>query len=111
MNQAADYNFTKASECAILAAGPRAVLAERRVTNYIITAPDKQNFNPTNTFWKPLELHQWIIKAIATKGSTIIDPFAGSGSIPLAAIQLGHNTIAIEKDERHYLDMRRILNV
>jgi hypothetical protein len=105
MNQSANSNFTKAVEHAILMAGPKAVLAKTRPTNFWTGPSDKSEHNITNPFWKPLALHTWILEGIALPGSTIVDPFAGCGSIPLAATRGGWPAIAVELDPTHYLSM------
>lgn len=110
-NGAANYNFTKATECAIVFAGPKAVLAKPAPTNYWSGPGDKTDHSPTNPFWKPLALHRWILSHIAMAGTCICDPFAGSGSIPLAALGLGYDIIAVEKDQKHYIDLCTKLKV
>lgn len=111
MNTAVYANFTKATECAVLMAGPTAVLPVAAPTNYWIGAADKLNYNPTNPFWKPVALHEWVLSHIAPKSATIVDPFAGSGSIVLAAVRSGYAAIGIEKDAVHYTDLCKQLNV
>ena len=56
---------------------------------------------------KPIALMRWCIEK--TVAQTILDPFMGSGTTGVAAIQLGRKFIGIEKEE-HYFDIacRRI---
>ena len=60
---------------------------------------------------KPIALMRWLIRLIMPKGSTLIDPFAGSGSTLVAASLEGVNAIGIERDPE-YADIarRRIAN-
>ena len=51
---------------------------------------------------KPLSLCKYIIKTLSNPGDTILDPFTGSGSIPLAASELDRQFIAIEKNHKYY---------
>jgi len=52
---------------------------------------------------KPVPLMAWCIeKTKLPKGSTILDPYMGSGTTGLAAIRLGMNFIGIERDAAHY---------
>lgn len=51
---------------------------------------------------KPLALCRFVIGyAGLPRGSTVVDPYCGSGSILLAAAQLGHRAIGIEIDRRY----------
>lgn len=54
----------------------------------------KQRFHPT---CKPIPLMQWCIRKLKLKpGSTILDPFCGSGSTGVAAVREGMKFIGIE---------------
>lgn len=59
----------------------------------------EDRFHPTQ---KPVELIKRLIIASSNEGDTVLDPFSGSGSTQLAAIQLKRNYIAIELDEKYY---------
>lgn len=50
---------------------------------------------------KPVELLKELISVVCPEDGVILDPFAGSGSIVVAAEQLGRSTICIERDEQH----------
>jgi site-specific DNA-methyltransferase (adenine-specific) len=56
---------------------------------------------------KPVALMQWCIQqARLPEGSTILDPFCGTGTTGVAAILEGFNFIGIEQDE-HYASIAR----
>ena len=57
---------------------------------------DKWN-HPTQ---KPLPLMLWCIGF--TKGKTILDPFMGSGTTGVAAIQMGRKFIGIEREPNYF---------
>jgi site-specific DNA-methyltransferase (adenine-specific) len=57
-----------------------------------------QNFHPTV---KPTSLMTYLIKLIAPEGSTILDPFTGSGSTGKAALLNGYKFIGIELTEEY----------
>ena len=50
---------------------------------------------------KPLQLMRWCIEQ-AGNPQTILDPFMGSGTTGVAAIQLGRKFIGIEREERYF---------
>ena len=51
---------------------------------------------------KPLELMRWCVEQIPGKPQTILDPFMGSGTTGVAAIQLGRKFIGIEREEKYF---------
>lgn len=108
-NMAATYNFTKACECAMVARMPGAILRKMRSTNWWLGPSDKDSHGVHHPFWKPTQLHAWVLDAIAFAGERILDPFAGAGSIPLACALSGRPCTAIELREVHYLEMIDVL--
>ena len=62
-------------------------------------ANEGEKFHPTQ---KPLSLMKWCLKWV--QGEIILDPFMGSGTTGVAAIQLGRKFIGIER-ERKYFDI------
>lgn len=51
---------------------------------------------------KPVALMRHYIENSSQLGQIVLDPFAGSGSTGVAAIQAGRNFIGIEKDEKFF---------
>lgn len=51
---------------------------------------------------KPLKLIKRLLLASSNEGDLVVDPFAGSGSTAIAAIQLNRNYITIDSDEKYY---------
>lgn len=99
LNQVANKNWTKATEFAIVLSKGNSFLANTQATNYWSGARTTSTSNP---FAKPTELWKFIYDAIAVRGQTVLDPFAGEGSAILAAIEFGLRPIAIESNENHY---------
>lgn len=66
----------------------------------------RRNDHPTV---KPVDLMRWLCRLITPPGGTILDPFLGSGSTGMAALDEGFRVIGIDL-EAHYLDIaqRRI---
>ena len=59
---------------------------------------------------KPYAVLSWLLKPCVPRGGTILDPFAGSGTILEAAASLGLKVIAIEGEERYCKIMAKCLN-
>jgi site-specific DNA-methyltransferase (adenine-specific) len=52
---------------------------------------------------KPIALMRWCIERLKLKpGSTILDPYMGSGPVGIAAVQLGMNYIGVEIDPAYF---------
>jgi len=50
---------------------------------------------------KPLALMRWLVTLITPPGGLVIDPFAGSGTTGVAALQLGFRFIGFDKEEKY----------
>lgn len=55
----------------------------------------------------PEPLADWWMRYISPPGGIVLDPFAGSGTIPLAAMKRGRKAIGIERDPAYYETARR----
>lgn len=99
-NMAAAYNFTKSAECCLIARTPKTMLISTQPKSVYTCGNEKPDW-VSNPFWKPAELHQWVLRGIAVPGSTVVDCFGGCGSIPLACINSHYDAIMVEKDDTH----------
>lgn len=50
---------------------------------------------------KPVALMRWLIQLVTPAGGRVLDPFAGSGSTGMAAVELGHEFIGCELDPNY----------
>lgn len=68
------------------------------------------HFHPTQ---KPEALMRWVIGLLGLpKGSLICDPYMGSGSTGVAALQLGHRFVGVEIEPTYYATaVRRLREV
>ena len=59
----------------------------------------QRNFHPTV---KPIALMRYLIRLVTPASGTVLDPFAGSGTTLVAAIQENVNSIGIELTEDYW---------
>jgi len=69
-------------------------------TNVLHLATECSNRDHSAAF--PIELPSWFIKLFTEEGDVVLDPFAGSGTSCMAAIELGREYIGIEMKEEYY---------
>lgn len=62
----------------------------------------KKNKGDEHPTQKPLELMKWCIEQCKNNPETILDPFMGSGTTGVAAIQLGRSFIGIERESKYF---------
>ncbi|NJO48325.1 MAG: site-specific DNA-methyltransferase [Leptolyngbyaceae cyanobacterium RM2_2_4] len=97
LNQAASYNFTKATEvCMVLRRSEDVTLANKQSTNFIVGPSVNSRSHP---FHKPSYVWEKLINAVSYPGQTIVDPFAGSGSLILPAVKMERVPVATEIDD------------
>ena len=100
-NMAARYNFTKTTELVMVCRKPSTTLHTPVGQSHIVAGRDDiKDLN--HPFAKPYSVWEFLIKSLTLQGQLILDPFAGVGSCPLAAMRLARRFKAIEVDEKHY---------
>jgi DNA modification methylase len=67
-------------------------------------------FDKTHTAVFPIELCNRFIKFYSYEGDLVFDPFAGSGTLGRAAINLNRYFFLVDKEERYFLRMKETLN-
>ena len=77
---------------------PKAVRRLQWRWNGMIRQGNEERFHPTQ---KPLEVMKWVIE-LCPKSETILDPFMGSGTTGVAAIQMGRKFVGIERDPKYF---------
>lgn len=58
----------------------------------------------------PVWLPEWFIKLFSNKGDTILDPFMGSGSTAIAALNLERNVVGFELIESYFYNIVERVN-
>ena len=102
INNAAQYNFTKDFEVALVCRKGNATLIKPQQTSVITANGAVERKMYRNPFAKPFEVWKWLFEAVALPGQTVGDFFAGEGSMPRAAINCGLRPIVVEKSDKHY---------
>ncbi len=75
--------------------------------NVLYLATESSNVNHSATY--PVALPEWFIKLFTVAGDTVLDPFIGSGTTAIAAINLGRHYVGIELNEDYYkVSLQRI---
>lgn len=70
---------------------PTSVFRSMRIAGSNLVHPDE----------KPVELLEQLITAVTRPGDTVIDPFMGSGSTGVAAVNTGRRVIGIDRDDKY----------
>lgn len=73
-------------------------------TNVLHLATESSNQNHSATF--PRALPNWFIRLFTEPGDVVLDPFVGSGTTALAAIELGRHYIGIDISDS-FVDLAR----
>lgn len=103
-NNAAQYNFTKNYECAmVLRRDEKTVLRSQQPTSVWMGdfAAERKLYN--NPFAKPFPLWKWVFDAVSFPGQKVLDPFCGEMSSCRAAVNCGLTPFGIELKDTHYL--------
>lgn len=51
---------------------------------------------------KPVALFEYLIKTYTNQGDIILDPFTGSGTTAVAAVNTGRKYIGFEQDDKYF---------
>lgn len=103
-NNAAQYNFTKNYECAMVLRRDENTVLRKPQSSSVWTgdfSAERKLYN--NPFAKPFELWKWVYDAVAFPGQTVFDPFCGEMSACRAAINCGLQPRGCEISEKHFL--------
>jgi DNA modification methylase len=102
-NSAAQFNFTKATEIAIVCRKGLATMAVKDSKNYIVASADDDITDIVrHPFAKPFAVWEHLISAVTLQGQEILEPFAGGGSGVLSMLRLQRSVTACEKVPAHY---------
>ena len=77
---------------------PKAVRRIQWRWHGMIRQGNEDRFHPTQ---KPVPVMKWVIE-LCPKADTILDPFMGSGTTGVAAVQMGRQFIGIEREPKYF---------
>lgn len=100
-NQAAQYNFTKNFEVAMVCRKGNATLVKHQPSS-IYQSGNEDAKLLGHPFAKPEGLWRWLYEAVAMRGADVLDPFVGVGSSMIPAIKMGLRPRGIECSDVHY---------
>lgn len=108
-NMAANQNFTKNYEVAIVCRKGNATLVRPQASAVFTASNDSEARALNHPFAKPFALWEWVYNATCLRGASVLDPFVGSGSSGIAAVRCGLRSTGLEVNETHYNNL--ILNM
>ncbi len=74
---------------------------------YCAKASKKDRAGSKHPTVKPIKLIQYLIRMVTPPGGTVLDPFAGSGTMAEAAVREGMRCVLIEREPEYQADIRR----
>ena len=77
----------------------KAVRRIQHLWNGMIRHGNEDRFHPTQ---KPVAVMKWCIEQCKKNPQTILDPFMGSGTTGVAAVQMGRKFIGIEREPKYF---------
>lgn len=101
-NSMSQYNMTKNTEIAMVCRKPKTTLAKHTNQSTVTASNAEVKRALRHPFAKPYEVWHFILDAVTIEGQLILEPFAGSGSGVIAALQKKRRVIALEKQLGHY---------
>jgi ParB family chromosome partitioning protein len=101
-NMAAQVNFTKSCEYAMVLRKGTPVLAKVQTDGHLACGNLDKVLYGNHPFAKPHELWRRLIEAVSLQGQVILDPFAGRGSAIQTIINLQRKPVGIESNETHF---------
>jgi site-specific DNA-methyltransferase (adenine-specific)/modification methylase len=102
MNNCAQVNTAKDYEPILICHKPGATLATRSNTSFIDGSNVEAKKVTGHPFAKPFEVTKALVQMVSGEGQTILEPFAGGGSIVLEMLRQKRNVIALNKHEDEY---------
>lgn len=81
---------------------------EGSAARFFYSAPHNTQERNTPSI-KPVSLLEYLLKLVTPKRGIVVDPFCGTGTTLIAALNLGINCIGIEQDKRRYNSTKALI--
>lgn len=79
---------------------------------YCAKASDEDRLGSAHPTVKPIALMGWLVRLVTPVGGLVLDPFAGTGTTAMAAMQYGRRAVVIEREAEYLADIaRRVAHV
>lgn len=101
-NNAPQYNWTKATEYVMCCRKGSPTLRKPQLNNYIAANGKAEKQMQRNPFAKPFDFSKQLLDPVIIPGMTVLDCYAGGGSLLRACINLGCRVIGLEKDPAQF---------
>jgi DNA modification methylase len=95
LNKPVETGSTSAAMASLLSAAPAVLSALQRIAD----AGKRGNGHSTV---KPVTLMAWLITLVTPPGGVVLDPFAGSGTTGVAAVQGGFRFVGFERETSYH---------
>lgn len=101
-NNCAGYNTTKDYETVLVCRKPSTTLFEKRNTSFTDASNNEVTKLTGHPFAKPFELTRDLCHMVSMEGQSILEPFAGGGSMVIQMLRMNRHVVAVEEKEIHY---------
>lgn len=101
-NRAAGTWWTKAIEYVFVCRKGTGTLRMAQTRNWILADGSAERKTQRNPFSKPFAVSKMILDAVTVPGDTVLDCYAGEGSLVRCALTMGRKILAVEKERHHF---------
>ncbi len=101
-NNAANYNYTKSTEIAMVCRKGNAQLAVKSSVSHLVAPHDEFKDQMRHPFVKPFKFWQFLIHHTTRINDLILEPFAGHGSGVISLLRMERNVVGCESNTEHY---------
>ncbi len=102
MNNAANYNYTKSTEIAMVCRKGNAQLSEKSSVSHLVAPHDEFKTQMRHPFVKPFRFWQFMIRHTTRIGDLVLEPFAGHGSGVISLLRSERHVVGCELNTEHY---------